>query len=175
MLVLLVVIAVIAIAAVALLAVRGAGGRRLVGRREHVPARRGSAGAGRRQRARRVARHRTADERVLFAEGEEIQEQVEARLSAQGIAAHRLSGPNPPTVAERLAPQALANQAQARRSAPGIRARGAGLPQGAYADPDLLVASDPVLPGEPGYADDGSLGARRRRIASRRLPPDLRD
>lgn len=88
-LVVLVVVAVIALAAVASVAIPRARGRR-------VPVRP--------RRGRRRDRHEAPDERALLAEGEAIQERVEAQLSARGVASHRLSGPNPPTAAERVGP-----------------------------------------------------------------------
>jgi hypothetical protein len=182
----LVIVAVIVIAAVALLAVRGAGGRRLLSARRRGPARRGPATAGRRERPSWAERRGTTDERVLLAEGEEIQERVEARLSARGVAPHRLSGPNPPTVAERLTPPTRASQPQPQApvvapsgaavyGAPGTGlpdgatvygAPGTGLPDGGYVEPD------PLVPGEPGY-DDALLGGRRR-LGSRWSARNLR-
>jgi hypothetical protein len=160
MLVVFVVVAVIVIAGVALVAVPRAGGHRLLGGRARAP-RRPVAG-GRRERARRADRRRPIDERVLLAEGEEIQEQVEARLSAQGVAAHRLSGPNPPTVAERLGPPAVANQSQVPLSVRGTGAYGAPGRRRRHVQPlvdtDFPQPSAPVVArsGEPLYTVSGS-------------------
>lgn len=169
MLVLVVVVAVIVIAA-AIVAVPRAGAHRLLGGRGRGPARHRPVATGRRGRASRAGRQRTTDERVLLAEGEEIQQEVEGRLSARGVAPHRLSGPNPPTAAERLAPQILADEGHALAVAPSgavlYGAPGTGLRPPAYAEPD------PLLPGEPGY--DVRLLDGRRGIGSRGSARDLR-
>jgi hypothetical protein len=158
----LVVVAMIVIAAVAVVAFPRAGGHRLPGGRARAARR--PVASGRRERARWADRRRPIDERVLLAEGEEIQERVEARLSARGVAPQRLSGPNPPTVAERLAPQALANQAQAPGSARGIGAYGAPGRRRRHAQPpvDTEFPEFPQPPapivartGEPLYAAPG--------------------
>jgi hypothetical protein len=181
MLVLLVLLVVIVIAAAALVAGTRAGGHRLRRGREHAPMRRRPAARGRRERAAWADRRRSTDERVLLAEGEEIQQHVEARLSARGIAPHRLSGPNPPTAAERAAPSApapvLAPTGAAVYVAPGAplpqgaytEPYPAPLPQGAYAEPYPLVPgepADPLVPGDPGY-DARLVGGGRGRIGSR--------
>jgi hypothetical protein len=145
MLVLLVVIAVIVIAAVSFVAVSRTGGHRLLGGRGRGPASHRPLATGRRGRASRAGRHRTTDERVLFAEGQEIQQDVEARLSARGVAPHRLSGPNPPTAAERVAPQALAD-ARAQAADPGIRAYGARGRRRRHAPPPLATDYPPAPP-----------------------------
>jgi hypothetical protein len=105
--VILVIVVILIVAAVVAFAVPGfRGGRLAAGRGRGA---RGPVDAGPRRRSGRPRRG-FATERSLLAEGEEIQETVEARLTARGIAPHRLSGPNPPTAAERLSPEALAQQ-----------------------------------------------------------------
>jgi hypothetical protein len=204
MLVLLVVVVAVIVIAAALVAVPRAGAHRLLGGRGRGPARHRPVATGRRGRASRAGRHRTTDERVLLAEGEEIQQEVEARLSARGVAPHRLSGPNPPTAAERLSPQILADERHARLPNPGIRAdRAPGAGGRRYARPPLdselpetpapvVAPSGAVLYGAPGtglppgvYAEpdpllpgepgyDGRLLGRRRGIGSRGSARDLR-
>jgi hypothetical protein len=102
MVVLVLVVAVV-IVAIAVLAVPRVARRRPVARRGRGTVRRRPSSPVDPGRARRTDRRQAADDRVLLAEGEEIQRRVEARLSAQGIPDHRLSGPNPTTPADRLA------------------------------------------------------------------------
>jgi hypothetical protein len=68
---------------------------------------------------------------------------------AEGVAAHRLSGPNPPTVAERLTRPALANQPRGPVSAAAGGAHAARLTSRLHGRPpvdsELPVAPPPVV------------------------------
>jgi hypothetical protein len=186
MLVLVIVLAVVVIALVAYLAVPGAGGGVRLGRASRSAAGRRPADGGRRRRS---WPRRPATQRVLLAEGEEIQRRVEDRLTAQGVAPHRLAGPNPPLAADRPAPAIATNGIVGDRRQPPLDtvapdgqaaasmpyradphgAPAAGLPDAAQADAyaDPYAEPDPLVPADRGYGDGrpggGWMGSRRRR------------
>ncbi|HWH12822.1 MAG TPA: hypothetical protein VG165_17005 [Solirubrobacteraceae bacterium] len=168
MLVLIIVIVIVAaVIAAAAIAIPRVGGPGLRGRSRRGRTRPGT--AGRREGADRFGRRRAPSERVLLAEGEQIQRRVETRLTAQGIAPHRLSGPNPPTAAERIPPGALPDPAlgpplagpggSAAYVPPGPRLR-RGQPPVAPVGPDADLAQAPVTapPGAVGYVPPGQAG-----------------
>jgi hypothetical protein len=145
-------------AAVALAFLATTGGRGLTGRGSR-PARRRPAGH-RPRRARRHRPHRSTDERVLLAEGEDIQDEVEARLRARGVAPHRLSGPNPPIPAERLANPPIPGERLAT-SHVHRQPHDAALPP-MYTEPGIGVPPE-VVPADQAALDEQELRGRRAR------------
>jgi len=106
--------------------------------------------------------HREAEERVLLAEGEEIQRRVEAQVARDRAGAHRRFRANGPTAANQL-------ESRQGQDAPPPPFPGTGYP---VAEPDYGHPGIDRDPSEPGYAYPGDRSGDPRVGRSRsEIPP----